>query len=554
MSQQLSDAIDSFSATVTAALGSIDPRERAAVHAEVHRAASSVFAIQDLPSPVAISLAPPASDGTPLANLVRASLEAGDHSEKAFAGLFTVADIVDALARSSRPLVGCPGTLWRVDASARLCSPGVRLTLWRAEPGIGRLTEYQQAAGSGRIHRGLHRGFDGIDLGAASFHAFAVLLAEMLLGKTAPTTAELLDSVRRLPPDRAPSNLVDLLAAAIEASVKEQCRMTCRELLDRALRALKTSVFKLRPAANATLAHDSFGYSVQGLNKAGGNEDRWGAWQHGPASLLLVADGVSTADLGSGSVAAEELVQLIGTSDYGRRALVEAVSDCEAETGAWARRAQVFLDELLRRAHFQIVKRANSLARERAGRVVAQHPMSTTATLAFVFGDQAVIGWVGDSPAWIYSPARGLVSRITAAQNVGRESEFRFEPTGGNAALTQTVGGCDFAPTERKYVPAPLRPEFVTVQLEVGDLVILGSDGVVDGIEAAPGPQNEARFTGEVRRLGAEKKPLNRLVRDLITPAEEGLGHDNITLVVLRVNPGKENHGRRDHSVHRAQP
>lgn len=554
MSQQPPDPVESFSEAVTVALGSMDPRERAAVQAEVRRAASTLLEVEGLPSSVARSLASPAPNGTPLADLVRASLDAGDHSEEAFSALFTVADIVDALAPSSRPLVGCPGVLWLVDASDRLCSPGVRLALWRAEPGIGRLTEYQQAAGSGRIHRGLYRGLDGIDLGAASFHAFAVLLAEVLLAKTAPTTAELLDSMRKLPPDRAPSNLIDLLTAAIDASVKERSRMTCRELLARALRSLRTSVFRLRPAANASVVHEWFGYSVQGLHKAGGNEDRWGAWQHGPVSLLLVADGVSTADLGSGSVAAEEIVQLIGTSDYGRTALGEAASACAAQPGNWTGTAQAFLEQLLRKAHFQIVKRTNSLARERAGRPIAAHPMCTTATMAFVFGDQAVVGWVGDSPAWIHSPARGLISRVTAAQNVGREAEFRFEQTSGDAALTQTVGGCDFSPAERKYIPAPLKPEFVTVQLEAGDLVILGSDGVVDGIEAASGPENEARFAGEVRRLSAEKKPLNRLVRDLITPAEEGLGHDNITLVVLRVNPGKEPHGRRDHSVHRAQP
>lgn len=554
MSLQPHEAVEAFAEAATATLGVMDPREGAALHAEVRRVAAGVFEIQDLPSSVARSLAPPAPDGMPLADLVRASLDAGDHSTDAFAALFTVADIVDALALSARPLVGCPGVLWRVDASDRLLSPGVRLSLWRAEPGIGRLTEYQHAAGSGRIHRGLQRGLEGIDLAAASFHAFAVLLADVLLGKTAPTTAELLDSIRRLPPDRAPSNLVDLLAMAIDASVKERPRMTCRELLDRSLRSLKTSVFRLRPAVNESLGHESFGYSVQGLHKTGGNEDRWGEWHQGPASLLLVADGVSTADLGSGSVAAEEIVQLIGTSDYGRTEFAGAVSDCVADPNRWAQRAQDFLDGLLRRAHLQIVKRTNSLAKERPGRQVAEHPMSTTATLAFVFGDQAVIGWVGDSPAWIHSPGRGLISRVTTAQNVGRDSAFRFESVDGNAELTQTVGGCDYSPAERKYVPAPLLPEFVTVQLDVGDLVILGSDGVVDGIEAVSGPENEARFTAEVRRLAADTRPLNRLVRNLIAPAEEGSSHDNITLVVLRVNPGKEIHGRRDHSVHRAQP
>lgn len=554
MSSQFPEPVASFSEAVTAAFGFMDPRERAAVQAEVRRMASAVFEIEELPSPIARSLAPPAPDGTSLLDLVRASLDAGDHSEEAFAALFTVADIVDGLAASSRPLVGCPGALWAVDGSDRLRSPGVRLTLWRVDPGIGRLTEYQQAAGAGRIHRGLQRGLDGIDLQAASFHGFAVLLAEVLLGKTAATTVELLDSIRRLPPERTPSNLVDLLAGAIEASVKERPHMKCRELLDRSLRSLKTSVFRLRPATNASLAHECFGYSVQGLHKTGGNEDRWGAWQHGPATLLVVADGVSTADLGSGSVAAEEIVQLIGTSYYGRTAFSDTVSNCVADPGGWAQRAQELLEGLLRKAHHQIVKRTNSLARERPGRSAAEHPMSSTATLAFVYGDQATVGWVGDSPAWIYSPTRGIVSRVTAAQNVGRESEFRFESAPENASLTQTVGGCDFSPVERKYVPASLQPEFVTIQLEVGDLLILGSDGVVDGIEAASGPDNEAKFIAEVRRQGGEKKPLNRLVRNLISPAEEGSSHDNITLVVLRVHPGKEGHGRRDHPVPRPQP
>ena len=537
MSQHATDAIESLSTAVNGALGVTDQLERAAVRAEVQRIMSRVLDVEDLPPSVAASLAPPASNGTPLAAIVEASLASDDCSAEAFSALFTVADIVDALAASSRPLVGCPGSLWRVDADDRVCSPGVRLSLWRAEPEIGRLTKYQQDAGGCRIHRGLNRGFDGIDLGAASCHAFAVLLAELLLGKTASTTAALLDSLRRLPPERAPSNLIDLLIDAIEAPVKERSRTTCRELLDRALRSLKTSVFRTRPSANASLAHECFGYSVPGLNKEGPNEDRFGMWQHGPASLLLVADGVSTADLGSGSVAAEEVVQLIGTSVYGQKAFIDAAEVCAADPKGWARHASNFLDDLLRRAHAQIVKRTNSFAREQVGRPAARHPMSTTATLAFVFGDQAVIGWVGDSPAWIHSPTRGLVCRVTTAHNVGRESAFRFESTEEPAALTQTVGGCDFSSAERKYVPASLQPDFVTVQLDVGDLVILGSDGAVDGIDAASAPENELKFKGAVRRLHAEKKPLKRLVRDLVTLAEDGRSHDNITLVVLRVNP-----------------
>jgi serine/threonine protein phosphatase PrpC len=548
-------AVDTFVSAIEAGLGEMDPRERTAVQAELRGIAASVFAVDRLPGAAAGNLAPPLTPGTPLVEWSRAAVEGGDLSEQALAPLYAVAEIVDALALSQRPLVGCPAAIWRVDAIGRLCPPGPRLSVWRADSTIGRLTEYQQSAGSGRVHRGLQRGFDGIDLRAASFHAFAVLLVEVLLGRTAVTTAELLDLLRKMPSDTAPSNLVDLLVEAVEASLREPPTTTCRGLLSRALDCLQTSVFRLGTRVNMNAAHDAFGYSVQGLHKPGGNEDRWGAWRSGPASLLLVADGVSTADLGTGSIAAEEIHQLVGHSEHGLPAFEEAVARCVTDSRAWSRHAEAFLGNLLLRAHARVLKRTILLAKDRPrGSPPARHPMSSTATVAFILGDQAVIGWVGDSPAWVHSPARGIFVRVTTAQNVGREQEFSFSSRRSDAALTQTIGACDYSREDCKYVAARIRPEFVTVQLAPGDLLLLGSDGLVDGIGAGSGQENETRFAAEVRRVAGQKKALNRLARNLIDPAENGSSHDNITVVVLRVHSGEEDHGRRDHSRDRAEP
>jgi serine/threonine protein phosphatase PrpC len=549
------DPFETFAAAVEAGIGEMDDRERTAVEAELRGIAASVFAIDRLPAAIAANLAPPLTKGTPLVAWSRAAIDGGDHSEQALAPLHAIADVVDALALSSRPLVGCPAAIWRVDASGRLCPPGPRLTVWRADTAIRRLTSYQQAAGTGRVHRGLQRGFDGIDLQAASFHAFAVMLAEVLLGKTAMTTGELLDAIKKIPADVAPSNLVDLLGVAIETSIKEPPPATCRSLLSRVLECLRKSVFRLGTRVSMTAAHEWFGYSVQGLQKPGGNEDRWGAWRSGPASLLLVADGVSTADLGTGSIAAEEIHQLVALSRYGLPAFEAAVSQCVAQPRDWPRVAEEFLRDLLRRAHARVLKRTVALAADRpVGSPPSRNPMSSTATVAFVLGDQAVIGWIGDSPAWVRSPSRDIFVRITTAQNVGREQEFSFSSESSGAALTQTIGGCDYSEVDRKYIAARLRPEFVTVQLMPGDLLILGSDGVVDGIGGSSDRDNETRFATEVC-VGTEgKKPLNRLVRDLIDPAENGSSHDNITLVVLRLPTGDESHGRRDHPLNRAQP
>ncbi len=549
------DALDTFVSAVEAGLGEMDPRERSAVQADLRGVAAGIFAVDRLPAAASENLAPPLTPGAPLVEWSRAAVAAGDHSEQAFAPLYAVAEIVDALSLSPRPLVGCPATIWRVDPSGKLCPPGPRLSVWRADTTIGRLTAYQQSAGSGRMHRGLQRGFDGIDLRAASFHAFAVLLVEVLLGRSAVTTAELLDLLRKMPSEAAPSNLVDLLAEAVESPLREPPATTCRGLLSRALDCLRTSVFRLAPRVNMNAAHDSFGYSVQGIHKPGPNEDRWGEWRIGPATLLLVADGVSTADLGTGSMAAEEIYQLVGHSEHGLPAFEVAVRRCVADPRTWSRHAEAFLGNLLTRAHSRVLKRTTLLAKDRpAGSPSARHPMSSTATVAFVLGDQAVIGWVGDSPAWVYSPERGIFVRVTTAQNVGREQEFSFSPRTSDASLTQTIGGCDYSEVDGRYVPASIRPEFVTVQLALGDLLILGSDGAVDGIGAGSDSENESRFAAAVRRVTHEQKHLNRLARDLTEPAESGASHDNITVVVLRVHPEEDKHGRRDHPRDRVEP
>ena len=342
-----------------------------------------------------------------------------------------------------------------------------------------------------------------------------------------------------------PPDLPVLFWEIIVAPSKKPLGWNCRDLLSAMLQSFRNNPFLFAAEPNRGVIHRRFAYSVQGLYKEGGNEDRYRTCHHGPATLLLVADGVSTADIGSGALAAEEVMRLL---DFGYEdRFQEAVQACMTDPGAWPGAAERFLTGLFAEANERVVQRINELvlARQIAPQPskAPQSPMCSTLTAAFIFGDQVVIYYVGDSPAWLFSPSRNLFCKLTGEHHAGQERPFSVQPVEQAKALTRVIGACEPALEGVEFVVVDQAPDTRRAELRRGDLLMLASDGLVDGIDALGPHERVVRFEAEVRQLNQSEKDLKKLVRRLVALAEDGLSNDNITLNALWIEKTEQSHG-----------
>ena len=240
------------------------------------------------------------------------------------------------------------------------------------------------------------------------------------------------------------------------------------------LEAFRDSPFLCRSELNDGASHEWFGYSVPGMHKNGqANEDRLAARSKGKVTWFLVADGVSTADLGNGEMAAEEIVRLLGRV-YDPQFEALAGQLMAKPVSEWLNEADRFLADFFRDANLRVVSLVNELYAERRPGSAPSLPMSSTLVSALVACDQAIIRHLGDSTAWLFRPGTGVLHKLTSEHNAGGESRFSFDTNDREAALTRVIGACRFSQADDTFVAIEQQADVLRVQLRPGDLFAAG--------------------------------------------------------------------------------
>ena len=151
--------------------------------------------------------------------------------------------------------------------------------------------------------------------------------------------------------------------------------------------------------------------------------------------------------------------------------------------------------------------------------------MGTTLVLVLVHNNQISVAHVGDSRLYSFSRKRGL-EQVTLDHEVGQREILRgVEPAIAYARpdayqLTQALG-----PRDENYV----NPDVSFVELNEDTLLILVSDGVSDN------GLLEQHWETHIEPLLNSGASLERGVSELIELANQYNGHDNITVVLVRL-------------------
>lgn len=460
---------------------------------------------------------------------------------------------VEAALRAD-PRFGFDGVRWTVTAGARFPDPTLRAPEPLPAPGswdAALALDYAcaLAAATAALHaRGLtldgeRAAFevhaDGIvargragGSATADVRTVARIVLEQLLGPMVTAVpvppAELLHCVEALLP-AAPFELVGVLTAALApAPLRLPDGLALLHAFEsaRATAGLRAR-FPHAPHARVALGFDTHIGAGRALS-AKVNQDSVGVAGDPDCALMAVADGISLCTVGSGDRASRLLTD---TLQRGWSGMPERLR------GASPARVHLAIADVLTRANRAIVAEATQLA---GGSLEDAQPMGTTAVVAVTCGNRVHLASLGDSRAWLVTPAAAHL--LTADQNrqasLVRDLHAGLEVDGWTERYALT-GYCGHTDEDGR---AALPPVFArTFTLLPGEWVILATDGLAD--YAHPEDAGVAAILrGAVADARGATDSLRAMdvARRLVQAANAGGGGDNVTVLAftLSADPG----------------
>jgi len=144
--------------------------------------------------------------------------------------------------------------------------------------------------------------------------------------------------------------------------------------------------------------------------------------------------------------------------------------------------------------------------------------MATTAVLCYLRKRMAYVINVGDSRAYLVRD--GVIRQITKDHTLvqdmvdnGMISAEEAENRTDKNMITKAIGG-----------EVEIHPDFFAFETYPGDTVILCSDGLYGEVDE-----------GTIARLASSSNKMHCLAKDLVDIANENGGHDNISVVCIRI-------------------
>lgn len=245
------------------------------------------------------------------------------------------------------------------------------------------------------------------------------------------------------------------------------------------------------------------------------NEDAWWA-----GNLAEEADGWQDSAMGMIDLAQGGWLGVcdgLGGANAGEVASRLAVTETHA-TLARIARGQTSLG----RAHEALVT-TNQAINAAANQNPSWLGMGSTISFLWVESQGAVLGQVGDSRVYRLrdkrlkelSPDHSPVGRLRQSGRLS-EAEARVHPS--RHVIDQCLGGDD----------AGLMPDCLPLDLVIGDVYVLCSDGLTDGV-------CDAEIRSMMCEVADNLRVIPEIVRLLIKSANRLSGRDNVTVIVARV-------------------
>lgn len=355
--------------------------------------------------------------------------------------------------------------------------------------------------------------------GAAADQFALALLIYAILAQGIPLQKEHLPPLRTFVP-----NLPHGIESAVRRALSEDPQHRFESC-----RAFGGALF----ASGLTLAEPAAKYRMAAATEIGRlkrqsmpiNQDAWfigfdAATRRG---LLLIADGISTADVGSGDLASAKVFEAVRDAWEGPVGEILR-THAGTLTANWHKTVlEAVLDDANTRI-FSFLKQPIFVGMLDP----MTHSPGSTALLGLLDGDQLTVATVGDS--CLYLLRNGVLELVSVEQNLyTRLVQERRDPRDvadmdSLGALTHSIGNF-FFDNDGGISLRRLEPRLLTLNLCAGDRILMCSDGVPDCL-GSNAPQLIAREL-------AAGSDAQKIATSLCRLADETLGADNITALVL---------------------
>jgi serine/threonine protein phosphatase PrpC len=371
---------------------------------------------------------------------------------------------------------------------------------------------------------------DVFHLGMMAYYWLARLLPGGFMGQGLEAFSHRLPPLRIFAPT-LPPGIAPVLDKALAVPIGDRFTtpsLFCAALRDAVSRAGERQMSTV-PVSWEVATHTRTGKAKQALERT--NEDAVLAmdFQAPARSLVVVADGITTCDIGNGGLASLlTCLALQNTFD----ATCNAENFVERITRACRRAAENLLAWALEHGQRLQLEAGAEL-------------MGTTLTAGWLEGNQLLIANLGDSRAYLIGS--DFVEKLTVDGNLGASllaagaaPEHIVELGSLARGLRECVGGCDRAPDGQiTVVERHNRPAISSWTLLPDEYVILCSDGLIeDNLYLEPAQMEQLvrnhgdRPVDELAKLLADAADERQRLASPLEP--EGMG-DNISCVVVRV-------------------
>ena len=224
--------------------------------------------------------------------------------------------------------------------------------------------------------------------------------------------------------------------------------------------------------------------------------------------LLVVADGMG--GMNAGEVASEIAVNVVKGA-FSKETIPHSAMEDSAGREKYLKKVVVMADEAVK-------SHAND------------HPecegMGSTLVMAWLYGEEASIAWLGDSRIYLFREPEGLTqvskdhSYVQELVDQGKITEEEAFTHPYNNVITRSLGDMS-----KKAVADSL-----TIKLFKGDILLLNSDGL-------SGVLHDDEM-GQIIR--ANRETMSACRAELWKVAEAAGWHDNVTAVLCEITEGKE--------------
>ena len=170
------------------------------------------------------------------------------------------------------------------------------------------------------------------------------------------------------------------------------------------------------------------------------------------------------------------------------------------------------------------VRRANREVHQVAQTKASYHGMGSTVATVYITSERLIVGNVGDSP--VYLIHNGDIELLSVIHNVITEQSAI------NPEAAEHIGEqYKHLLTRAMGIEETVQPDIIEIQHFDGDMVILSSDGLTDLVS----PE-------EIRDV-VNKERHDKACQTLVDMANARGGHDNITVIVLKIKTAKSQKG-----------